>query len=249
MSQDTTGSFRSKINSVIGDLEQNFGTKTASGDMDFTDTDISRIQKFIENINTDVNPMSDKAGAQVSGKTSQVLRGILDKKIEGATGEGYQALRSQYADIKSIEDNLINQFKKSSRGIGKGVGDWVEGFGSLDTVVGLLTSNPATMAKGAGMFALGKYMKKFRDPEAKLQNIFKAIEKQQNRASEFVPKSKTLQYMKGKGGMSIKEVPNALENAIAETERNIRTLKSRGLSEKSSQMKTLIKQLDQLRKK
>lgn len=49
-------------------------------------------------------------------------------------------------------------------------------------------------------------------------------------------------------GMTIKETPDAIHEAISITERNIRALKDRGLSETSPQVKKLIRQLNNLRK-
>lgn len=174
---DTTSAFKNKAGSLIKDIQDNFGTvNPKDGNVYFKDADLPRLQAFLEKVNTDVNPMSDKAGAQVSGTFSQTLRKILDNKITSSTGEGYQSLRSTYGDLRSIEDNLVNQFKKTARGSGGVIGKYVEGFGGLDFLTSMLEQNPVGMAKSAGMFAIGKYMNMLKDPEVALQRAFQAMD-------------------------------------------------------------------------
>ena len=153
----------------------NFGKLDEEGNPVFKNIDLGRIQKFIESVNTDVNPLSDKAASEVSQTLSKNLRSIMDNKIESATGEGYQKLRNNYADLKSIENDMVNQFKKISRKVGGRVGQYVESFGTLEGALGLLSKNPVELARGAGEFAIGKLMNYLRDPETGLQNAFKDI--------------------------------------------------------------------------
>jgi len=176
MAKNSTSATKNKINGLIQDIIDNYGS-VKNGKVSFGNTKLSDIQGFIEDINKDVNPLSDKAGAEISGKASQLFREIMDKKIFNAKGKGYQELRNSYSDLKSIENALINQFKKQSRGIGSGVSDWVGGFGNLDTVVGLITGNPSQVLKGVGMNFMAKIIKNLRSPETKLQKVFQELEK------------------------------------------------------------------------
>lgn len=184
--EDATSAFKSKATSLLNDLKDNFGSYDNKGNFTgFEDTELPRIQKFIQKINTDVNPLSDKAAAEVSDTASKALRGIMDGKIENATtAEGategqsgqYQKLRTSYSNLKSIENDMVNQLKKSYRGVGGRVGQYVEGFGSLDTILGILSHNPIEMVKGIGTAGIGKLMNTLRDPEVGLQNAFKQIQ-------------------------------------------------------------------------
>ena len=176
MAKDSTSSWKSKVNSLIKDLGENFGNVSKSGKVSFKDTELARIQSFVEKVNKDINPMSDKAGSEVSGTLSKKLREIMDSKIESATGEGYQKLRSSYGDLKSVEDNLINQFKKAS---GKGGGwfsSYIEGFGSLESILGVISRDPAAVMRGVGMGTFGKIMQTLRDPETYLKRAFQQIQ-------------------------------------------------------------------------
>lgn len=173
--KDATAPFKSKADSLVSDIIQNFGSKDADGNLTFKDTSLSRIQSFLEKINTDVNPMSDKAAAEVSGTASSKIRELLDSKIENATGEGYQDLRNSYSDMKSIENDMVNQFKKSARKIGGGFGGYIEGYGTLDTILGALSHNPLEAAKGVGLGIFGKTMQYLKDPENALRSVFQQI--------------------------------------------------------------------------
>ena len=176
---DATSATKNKVRSLVSDIEQNFGKlNEADGTYYFKNTDLRRIQSFLEKVNVDVNPLSDKAGAEISGTLSRTIREILDDKILSSTGGKYQALRNSYADLKSIENELIGQFKKSMRGTGSGVANWIEGYGGLDAIVALLTGNPQQVVRGIGLTTFAKIMRKLRDPETSLRRAFSALEKQ-----------------------------------------------------------------------
>jgi hypothetical protein len=163
--KDSTGAFKTKAASLIKDMKENFGFRT---------TDLQRMQDFVQKVNTDINPLSDKAGSEVSAKLSQSIREILDNKISGTTGEGYQTLRNSYSDLKSIEKDLVNQFKKAARG-SKGFASYVEGYGALDVIVAAISHNPVEAARGGLLTGLGALLKRLRDPEVNLQSAFKEL--------------------------------------------------------------------------
>ena len=184
--KDTTSGFVGKAKSLIGDLQRNFGTFDEDGQfMGYKSTDLSRIQKFIQDVNIDVNPGSDRAGAQVSDTASKSLRGVMDKKIENAlpppgaesvADKGrYQKLRDSYSNLKSIEDGLVSSTKKAFNKVGGRVGQWIEGFGAIDTIVGALTNAPVEAAKGGLLVGFSELMRYLKDPEVGLQNAFDQI--------------------------------------------------------------------------
>lgn len=171
-----TAAFKNKAASLIKDIQDNYGTVNAKdGDIYFRDASLKDIQSFLEHVNTDVNPGSDKAGADLSIKAAQKIREILDDKITSATGEGYQALRNQYASLKSIEKELLNQGKKIYRGSGGWFGSYVNEFGTLDAFLGLLRGNVMEVVRGAGTKLIAENIKTMRDPEAALRTAFGQI--------------------------------------------------------------------------
>ena len=200
---NSTTAWRNKAETLIGDMTRNYADETPNGVV-FREVDPSDIQKFIENINVDINPMSDKAGSEVSSLLSRTLREMMDKKIE-STGPGYQALRNQYSDLKSVENGLINQFKKSARGVGNGFPQWVEGFGTLDAIVGMVTQGPQAAIRGVGLNILAKTMRSLRDPENALKRSFKEILRETN-PMEKPGTIKALESLKGKGGLNLNDV-------------------------------------------
>jgi hypothetical protein len=169
-SKDSTTPFKNKANSLIKDLYDNFATKGK-----FKNTDLKRMQDFVQKVNIDVNPVSDKAAAEMSAKASQSIREIMDAKIGGATGQQYQKLRNAYSDLMSIDKDLANQVKRAANQSGTKLGGWVEGYGTLETVLSILSQNPAQALRGGGTIALGKVMKYLKDPEVALRNAFQLM--------------------------------------------------------------------------
>jgi hypothetical protein len=175
--KNATSGFVGKSKSLIADLQRNYGVFDSEGEFEYyKDTPLKDIQDFIQHINTDVNPGSDSAGAKVSDTASKSLRGVMDDKIENTTGEQYQKVRNDYSNLKSIEDGLVSSAKKSFNKVGGRVGQWVEGFGTIDTIVGALTNAPGEALKGGLMVGLSELMKYLKDPTIGMQNAFDMIE-------------------------------------------------------------------------
>lgn len=180
----------------------------------FNNTDPKDIQTLIEAINQDVNPLSDKAGAEVALNASKKLRDLLDEKISGATGEEYQQLRNAYKQLKSIEPEVINEFKKAMRGQGV-QSDIIDKLASVDMIEGLLTMNPARLARSAGWEAVKNSWRKALGKQANLQRAFKMLEKESTGSSEFAqriwanPTEGTPAFKAGQQTVEdIKNIPN-----------------------------------------
>lgn len=175
--KNSTAAFKNKTASLLKDIADNYGTvNPKTGDVYYKNIPLSDIQSFLEKVNTDVNPSSDAAGAKVSLQMSQSIREILDNKIQSYTGEGYQDIRNQYASLKSIEQDLGNQFKKVYKGSGGWFGNYVEGFGGVDAIMGLLTKSPSEAIRGGLIAGVGKLIQMSRDPERGLRSAFDIIQ-------------------------------------------------------------------------
>ncbi len=173
--KDGTSAFKAKGDSLIRDIEQNFGTRTTQGGLEFAPISFERLQGFLEKVNKDVNPLSDKAAAEVSAAASRAMRKILDEKITQSTSGGYQQLRTAYGDLKSIENDLVNQYKKAVRQVGGQVPRYIEAFGDIDLAVAFLTGSPMHAVTGAGKIILGKLTRALRDPERNLRRAFQQM--------------------------------------------------------------------------
>ena len=179
----------------------------------FKDTAPDEIQTLIEAINRDVNPLSDKAGAEVALDVSRKLREILDDKISNATGEGYQQLRNAYKQLRAIEPEVINEFKKSLRGQGI-QSDIIDKIATVDTITGLLSGNPVAVARGATWEAVKIAWRKALGNEANLQRAFKIMGKAEKENSALAQRlyanpSETATFKAGEKAVTdIKAMPN-----------------------------------------
>lgn len=161
----------------IKEALQRFGTyNEKDGQYYFKNTSPEDIQTLIQNINKDVNPLSDRAGSDVSQETSKALRDIMDKKITESTGNpDYQKLRTAYSQLKSIEKDVLNNWKKAMRKSGVKPG-LIDGIATLDTLKGILTNNPLETAKGLGISSIKKAFQYLRDPEVNMRRAFQMLQ-------------------------------------------------------------------------
>ena len=176
LTKDATSGIKNKVATLIKDLEDNYATiNSKSGQPHFKNTDLNQIQNFIQNINKDVNPLSDSAGAKVSDSLSRFMRDIMDNKITNATGEGYQELRTQYSNLKSIEKGVTDQVKKKLNGAGGELGNFIKGAATLESIISLASGNLAGGIKEAALGAFAKTIGTIKDPESSLQRAFSQL--------------------------------------------------------------------------
>lgn len=114
-----------------------------------------------------------KAKAEIDGSVAQLLRQQLDDKIANATGEGYQALKGQYGALKAIENEVAKRALVNARRNAKGVFDLTDVFTGGELISGLLTMNPALVAKGAAGMAIKDVLKSMNNPDRHIDNMFK----------------------------------------------------------------------------
>lgn len=167
-----TPAYSRKANEIIESL-QRFVKTGSRGQKYFADADLPAIQNLVEKINVDVNPLSDKAGAQVAQEASQKIRGLLDSKIESASGAGYQQLRNAYSQLKSIEPAVINNFKKATRG--SKMSDFINGVSVVDTLTGLITQDPTQIVRGGVIKGVKEGITYLGSSEAAMRRAFKLI--------------------------------------------------------------------------
>jgi hypothetical protein len=208
-----TPAFSTKANQLKEAIKRFIITDEKTGATYFAPTKPEAIQTLIENINKDVNPLSDKAGAQVAQETSQKLRALMDDKITKATGNPeYQKLRDAYSQLKSIENETVAYWKKAMKQAGARP-DLIDGIATIDGLMGILTMNPDQLAR-AGLTEVVKNMYKyFRNPEVNLRRVFKLI---QEGESSVKPSSRfggvNLESPTAKKGASIVNETKALPN-------------------------------------
>lgn len=172
-----TTAFANKAKALQEDLAK-FGGKATP----------EELQKFIEQVNIDVNPASDKAAAQVAGDFSRELRSMLDNKLEASGNPAYQELRTQYSKLKSIEPDIIARYKEAMRKAGVSA-DIVDHITNLDALYGLFNSSPAHIAASLGTKGVKALFTYLKNPEVNLQRAFKILGNEAGAATENAAKN------------------------------------------------------------
>lgn len=158
--------------------------------------DTQTTQEVIKNLNNSLtafyrNPSFDAATkVSVDAGIVNLFRKSLDDVITGATGKEYQALKSQYASLKAIENDVIKAAARDAKKSVKGLLDYTDMFTSGQMVAGILSLNPAMFTKGAVERGFKQYIKFLNDPNRAVSNIFDKIGT--DTAQVFTPKSTTV---------------------------------------------------------
>jgi hypothetical protein len=132
--------------------------------------------------------------AAVDAGIANNFREALDKAIEGATGKEYQALKNQYGSLKAIENDVVRASMRDARKNVKGLLDYSDIFTSGQMIGGILSLNPAMVAKGAAERGIKEYLSFLNNPNRAVSNIFDALDRQTGRT--FTPESATGKFVK-----------------------------------------------------
>lgn len=160
----------------LSDAIDKYGTlNQKDGTIYFKNTPPQEVQDLIQQINTDVNPLSDKAGAQVANDFSSKVRSMLDEKIEKNGNPAYQETRTKYSQLKSIENDVITRYKEALRKAGANP-SLIDGIISLDGLMGVITMNPTNIARAGGATVIKKVLTYLKDPEVNMRRVFKLLE-------------------------------------------------------------------------
>lgn len=125
--------------------------------------------------------------ASVDALMANKLRQSLDQGIEGLTGLQYQALKNQYASLKTIERDVMRAVNRDARKNIKGLVDFTDVFSGGQVVAGMLSMNPAQIAGGLSQKAIASYIKYLNSPNRAVENIFKNAERLVEPASSKQP--------------------------------------------------------------
>jgi len=182
LEQPRLGAYKRAAQSLINDLESGFSKAKGEDDaVDLTGITLRDAEQFLEDLNANTvkgffKGTADNASAEINAGSARAIREALDDVITSTTGEGYQALRSQYAALKSLEDDLVRKFQQNARKIGGGLPEYMGMFASGDIIGGVLAGQPQQVAKGAILGTLAALKRKLSDPERFLKRAFKLTE-------------------------------------------------------------------------
>ena len=182
---------------------------------DPTKVDMQAAERFVKSLNENTvhgffTGTSDAASSKVNAGTSRLIREMMDDVIEESTGAQYQATRSQYAALKSLEDDLVRKFQQDARSIGGGLPEYTGAFASGDIIGSALSLDPAQFAKGATLGTFSLLKRKLSNPERFLRRSFDLI--------DDVPSDLSLRIWGGSKALSEKEAK--LAGDVAESIKN-----------------------------
>lgn len=123
-----------------------------------------------------------KAQAQVDASVANLMRKELDDKITNAVGEGYQDLKNKYGSLKAIEKEVNKRALVNARQNAKGLTDLTDIFTGGEIVSGILSMNPALIAKGVAGRGIKEIYKNINKPDRYIERMFQ-------RAYRDVPES------------------------------------------------------------
>ncbi|HEY9826346.1 MAG TPA: hypothetical protein V6D19_12935 [Stenomitos sp.] len=156
------------------------------------DTEVA--QDIIKNYNNSLeafykNPTYESASkAAIDAGIANNFRRELDAVIENLTGEEYQALKNQYAALKTIEKDVVHRSNILARQNNKSLLDYTDIFSGGEMVGGILSLNPAMFAKGAAQKGLKEYFKYLNSPNRAVKKMFEKV--------EVIPKSESIPRIK-----------------------------------------------------
>lgn len=136
----------------------------------------NRIQELNQSLNSFFLGNVDKLKARVDASVAEMMRRQLDRIIEGTTGKEYQALRNKYAALKTVEKDVARQVNLEARRQTKGLIDFTDIFTGGDLIGGIITLNPALIARGAVSRGIKEWIKALNDPNRFIKQIFEAVE-------------------------------------------------------------------------
>lgn len=171
--QPTLSVFKNAAKTLLSDFDNAF--------KDPSKADIETAEKFLEALNSQTvggffKGTSDAASSEINAGTARYIRERLDEVITSATGESYQNIRSQYAALKSIEDDLVRKFQQNARSIGGGISEYAGMFSSGDIVGALFAGDVANLARGTTTGFLAALKRTLSDPERFLKRSFNLID-------------------------------------------------------------------------
>ena len=136
------------------------------------------IENLIKLYNQDLqtfykNPSSDQ-GRKVAVDALIVnnLRKQLDTAVETTTGSQYQVLKTKYGALRAIEKDVLNATLRDARRNVNGLIDYTDIFTGGELAAGILTMNPALLAKAATQKGIKDFFKFRNNPNNQIKRMF-----------------------------------------------------------------------------
>lgn len=136
------------------------------------------IQERIREYNSGLKGFGTLSGTEmekirIEASVAEALRQELDKTIESAVEKpGYAELKKMYSKLKSVENEVMHRAKTQARKKEGGLTTIASVFPGMDIAYGIMTQNPAQVAKGVGGKAALSWIKKINDPDRAIKQMF-----------------------------------------------------------------------------
>jgi hypothetical protein len=123
--------------------------------------------------------------AEIDASVANALREELDDEIMGSVGEGYQGLKNQYGALKASERDVNHRALMQARRANKSVLDFTDVFTGGELIGGVLTLNPALIARGAAGRGIKEIYKNLNNPDRYIEKMFNEAYKGKGKLSGF----------------------------------------------------------------
>lgn len=147
----------------------------------------TQTEQLIKELNESLAPTyADKAAkgiSEVDLSVANALREKLDDVVVQSTGKEYQSLKNAYGALKTIEKDVGHRALIVARQNTKGIADLSDIFTGGDLVAGIMTANPAFIARGAAGYGIKEVYKKLVSPDANIMRMFRSAGRAYRRTS------------------------------------------------------------------
>jgi hypothetical protein len=161
----------------------------------------SRIKELNESLAGYFAGRVEKGRARIDASVAKLLNEELDDVIFNFTGGQWKRLRSDFSALKTIEKDVNKQALLMMRKSQKGMMDLTDIFTGGDLVSGIMTLNPASVARGLFGRGIKEYYKMLNNPDRYIRKIFEEL-------GEKAPSKINLQ--------SIKTLPRAIKEGVGD---------------------------------
>lgn len=151
---------------------------TVTGAVQYTPTEM---QQAVTSLNSELRGLKtygEMGKAGIDGVRKNMYDKLLDQAMEDSTGESNKALRKTYAQLSSIEKDVVHRAVVHGRKAAKGMGETLIDAGSAaEFIRGLAKMSPVDVAVSGGMKGISAYYKYLNDPNVAIRKMFRGAEK------------------------------------------------------------------------
>lgn len=171
----------------------------------------ARIQDLNQSLAGYYEGRTTKAKAQLDASVANLMRTKLDEIIEKSTGKQYQVLKNEYGALKAVEKDLTRQVALEARKNVKGLADMTDIFTGGDILSGVITGNPALLARGVAGKGIKEYIQYLNNPNRYIKKAFDILD---NPPADIKAEiEKAVEYANTHAGLSVQDVSKSFKAA------------------------------------